>query len=133
MSLGQRFDAPELTSPSGWCRDKQAVAWVAEVLDDLLGLPVSPGAVDVLEGRQCAPGDTLGRMQHPVESPAVADSAVAIPGGDTAQQDALNGASVIVCERTEQNVFSLLSLKRHCCAFTTLSCFGAGKLFHLER
>jgi hypothetical protein len=38
---------------------EQAVTQVAEVLDDL-GLPVTPGAVDVLEGRQCAPTDALG-------------------------------------------------------------------------
>jgi hypothetical protein len=31
-----------------------------EVLDDLFGIPVTPGAVDVLGGRQCAPGDALG-------------------------------------------------------------------------
>ena len=33
------------------------MAWVAEVLDDLLDLPVTLGAVDVLKGRQFAPGD----------------------------------------------------------------------------
>ena len=74
------------------------MAWVAEVLDDLLGLPVTSGAVDSLEGRQCAPGDTLGRPHHPLESPAVVNGAVAVPGGDTAQQDAFNGASVVVFE-----------------------------------
>ena len=36
------------------------MAWVAEALDDLLGLPVTPSAVDVLAGRQCAPGDEMG-------------------------------------------------------------------------
>ena len=36
------------------------MARVAEVLDDLLGLSVTPSAVGVLEGRQCAPGDALG-------------------------------------------------------------------------
>jgi hypothetical protein len=69
---------------------------VVEVLDDLLGLPVTLGALDVLEGRQCAPGDALGRPHHPLESPAVADGAVAVPGGDTARQDALNGASCFI-------------------------------------
>ena len=54
------------------------MAWV---VDDLFGLP----AVGVLEGRQCAPGDALGRPQHPLESPAVACCAVAVPGGDTAR------------------------------------------------
>jgi hypothetical protein len=48
----------------------------------------------VLEGRQCAPGDALGRPHYPLESPAVAGSAVAVP----AQKDALNGASVKMCE-----------------------------------
>ena len=57
------------------------MAWVAEVLDDLLGLPVTPGAVGVLEGRQCAPGDVLGRPHHPLESLAVADGAVPYQDG----------------------------------------------------
>jgi hypothetical protein len=64
------------------------------VLEDLFGFTVTPGAVDDLEGRQCAPGDALGRL----ESPAVAGGAVTIPGGDTDRQDALNCASVKVCE-----------------------------------
>ena len=45
-----------------------------------------------------APSDALGRPHHPLESHAVAGSTVAVPGGDTARQDALNGASVNVCE-----------------------------------
>ena len=45
-----------------------------------------------------SPGDALGRPHHPLESPAVAGGAVAVPDGDTAQQDALNCASVKVCE-----------------------------------
>ena len=64
----------------------------------IFGLPVTTGAVDVVEGRQCAPGDALGRSYHPLESPAIAGGAVAVPGGDAAQQDALNCASVNVCE-----------------------------------
>ena len=35
---------------------------------------------------------------QPLEGPAIAGGAVAIPGGDTGHQDALNGASVKVCE-----------------------------------
>ena len=42
-----------------------------------LGLPLSLGALAVLEGRQCVPGDALGRPYHPLESPAVAGGAVA--------------------------------------------------------
>jgi hypothetical protein len=64
---------------------------VAEVLDDFLGLLATTGAVDVLEGRQCTPGDRLSRPRYCLESPAVA-----IPAGNTARQDALNGASVNV-------------------------------------
>ena len=45
--------------------------------------------------RQCAPGDA---PQHPLEIPVVFGGAVAVPGGDTAQQDAHNCASVKVCE-----------------------------------
>jgi hypothetical protein len=67
---------------------------VPREVDDLFGLPVTSGAVGVLEGRQCAPGDALDRKYHPLESPAVAGGAVAIPG----RQDVLNCASVKVCE-----------------------------------
>ena len=49
---------------------------MAVVLDELLGLAVTPGALDVLEGRQCAHGDMLGGPHHPLESPAVADGAI---------------------------------------------------------
>ena len=51
QSLGPSFDAPVLTSPSGWQRGEQAVARVVDVLDDLYGLPVASGGVGVLEGR----------------------------------------------------------------------------------
>jgi hypothetical protein len=44
---------------------------VAEVLDDLLGLAVTLGAVDGLKGMQCVPGDV------------VVDGAVVVPGGNT--------------------------------------------------
>ena len=43
---------------------------MAEVVDGLLGLPVTPGAVDVLEGRQCAPSDVGLTAPSPLESPA---------------------------------------------------------------
>jgi hypothetical protein len=78
---------------------------LAEDLDDLLVLPLTPGAVEVMEGRQCTPGDALGRMHHPLERPVVA-----IPGSDTVRQDALNGASVKVVRvlGAKPNFFSLL-------------------------
>ena len=65
------------------------------VLDDIFGLPVTLGAVCVLEGRSFFPGDVLGRPHHSLESPV---GAVALPGGDTARQDSLNFTSVKVCE-----------------------------------
>ena len=40
----------------------------------------------------------LYRLHHPLKSLAVVGGAVAIPGGDTVQQDALDGASVKVSE-----------------------------------
>ena len=52
QSLGHNFDAPVLTSPSGRQLGEQAVARVAEVHDDLLGLSVTPGDVYVLKSRQ---------------------------------------------------------------------------------
>jgi hypothetical protein len=47
---------------------------------------------------QCAIGDAFGRLYYPLESPAVAGGAVAVPGSDTARQNALNCASVKVSE-----------------------------------
>jgi hypothetical protein len=41
---------------------------------------------------------SLGRSHYPLENPVIVDGAFAIPGGDTARQDALSGASVKVCE-----------------------------------
>ena len=68
------------------------------VLDDLYGLPVTSGAVGVMEGRQFAPGDALYRPHHPLESLVVEGGAVVVPGCDTGQQDALDCASVKVCQ-----------------------------------
>ena len=68
------------------------------VVDDLFGLPVTSGGVGLLEGRWFAPGDALCRPHYPLESLMVVSRAVAIPGGDTARQDALDCASVKVCE-----------------------------------
>ena len=54
----------------------------------------------------------------------VVGGAVAVPGGDTARQDALNCASVKVLSvfGDKPNFFSLLRLKRcYCAFFTTLS------------
>ena len=49
-----------------------------DVLDYLFGLPVTSGAVGVMEGRQCAPSDVLGRPHHPLKSPSVVGLAVAV-------------------------------------------------------
>ena len=63
-------------------------------------LPMASGAVGVQDGGKFAPGNALGRPptgeHHPLESFVVVGGAVAIPGGDTARQDALNCASVKV-------------------------------------
>ena len=87
------------------------MARVAEVLD-LFGLSVTPGAVDVLEARQQGPGDALGSSHHPLESPV--DGAIAVPGSDTARQDALNGPSLEVCEDPRgQDELALLRILHH--------------------
>ena len=39
-----------------------------DVLDDLFGLPMAPGAVGVQEGEKFAPGNALDRLHHPLES-----------------------------------------------------------------
>ena len=51
---------------------------VVDVLVDLFGLPVT-----------VAPGDALCRPHDTLESPAVVGCVVAVPGGDTARQEAL--------------------------------------------
>ena len=66
------------------------------VLDDIFCLPVTSDAVGVLEGRKFAYGDALGRTHHHQETLAVEGGAVAVPGGDTARQDAFDCASVNV-------------------------------------
>jgi hypothetical protein len=43
-----------------------------------------------------APSNALGSPHHTLESFAVVGGALAVPGGDTARQDALNCASVKV-------------------------------------
>ena len=77
-------------------RGEQAVARVVVVLDYLFGHPVTTGAVGLLEGRYFAPGDALCKLHHPPGEPCGCGSAVVVPGGDTARQDALNCASVKV-------------------------------------
>ena len=51
LPLCPSFDAPVLTSPSGWKWGEQAVARVVIVLDDLFCLPVTLGVAGILEGR----------------------------------------------------------------------------------
>ena len=68
------------------------MARVVYFLDLLFGIPVTSGALGMQEGGTIAPGKALGRQHH--LSGAVVGSALAIPCGDTARQDALNCASV---------------------------------------
>ena len=69
---------------------EQAVTCVVVALDDLFDLPLTSGAVGVLESREFAPSEALCRPHHTLESPMVVSGAVSVPGGDTARQDALN-------------------------------------------
>jgi hypothetical protein len=71
LFFGPSLVAPVQSPPSRWQRGEQALARVAKVLHGLLGVPMTPGAVDVLEGMQCVPGAVLGRPHHPLENPAV--------------------------------------------------------------
>ena len=54
-------------------------------------LPLTPPGIEVQDDRKLGPSDVLGRMHYPLYL-AVGCQAVAIPGGDTASQDALNNA-----------------------------------------
>ena len=59
------------------------------VLDDLYGLPVTGWC-------RCPGGQVVCRPHYPLESLPVMGRAAAIPGSDTARQDALDCASVEV-------------------------------------
>ena len=101
------------------------------VLDYLFCLPVTLGAGGALEGSVA-----WGRLHHPLESPAVVGGAVAVPGGDTAQQDALNCASVKVCEgfRCQATFLQDLPLCHSVCVggtFQFVSDVYAEEAFHL--
>ena len=64
------------------------MAWGAGVFDSYLGLPLTPPGIEVMDGRELGPRDVLGRTHH------ATCLAVAVPSGDAASQDALNGAAV---------------------------------------
>ena len=68
------------------------------VLDNRFGLPMTSGGVGVLGAGSLPPVMRCKRLHHPLESLAVEGGVVAVPGSDSARQDALNYASVKVCE-----------------------------------
>ncbi len=67
---------------------------VAGVLDDPPGFPYTPPGVDVLEEGKLTSNNVAGSSHNPLQSFAVASSAVSKPGGDAAGQDALHSAGV---------------------------------------
>ncbi len=67
---------------------------VAGVFDNPPGFPCTPPGVDVLEGGKLTSNNVAGSLHDPLQSPAVASSAVSKPGGDAAGQDALHSAGV---------------------------------------
>ena len=83
------------------------MARVVVVLDDIFDLPVTSGAVGVMEGR-FASGDALCRPHHPLESLAVEGSAVAVPGCNTVRLDALES----LCTHHRQT--EMVHPHRHC-------------------
>ncbi len=70
------------------------MGWVAGVLDDPPGFHYTPPGVDVLEGGKLTSNNVVGSSHDPLQSFAVASSAVSKPGGDAAGQDALHSADV---------------------------------------
>ena len=70
------------------------MAWVAGFFHYLLGLPLTPSLMEVLDGRELSPSDVLGCTHHPLYRLAVGCPVVAAPRGEEASQDALNGAAV---------------------------------------
>ena len=83
------------------------MARVVDVLDYLFDRPLTSDAEGVLEGRQCAPVDALGRPYHPLESPAVAGGAVSVKGG---------AATMLCCYHVVDKL---------CCYHAVLSCVAA--------
>ena len=104
---------------------------MVDVLDDLFGIPVISAVVGVMEGRLFFPSDALCRSHHPLENFAVEGGAVAVPGCDTARQDALDCASVQVC----QDFGGQANFLQHClCGWTISLCDVYAqelKTFHL--
>ncbi len=70
------------------------MGWVAGVIDVPPGFPYTPPGVDVLEGGKLTSNNVVSSSHDPLQSFAVASSAVSKPGGDAAGQDALHSAGV---------------------------------------
>ncbi len=70
------------------------MGWVAGVIDDPPGFPYTPPGVDVLEGGKLTSNNVAGSLYDPLQSFAVASSAVSKPDGDAASQDALHTVQV---------------------------------------
>ncbi len=99
------------------------MGWVAGVLDDPPGFPYTPPGVDVLEGGKLTSNNVAGSLHDPLQSFAVASSAVSRPGCDAAGQDALHSAGVVGSEDTgahsklpqmSQEEEALICLLQHC-------------------
>ncbi len=62
---------------------------VAGVFDNPPGFPCTSPGVDILEGGKLTSNNVAGSSHDPLQSPAVSSGAVSKPGGDAADQDAL--------------------------------------------
>ena len=68
--------------------------WEAGVFRNFLGLPLTQPDIEVLYGRELDPSDVLGCLHHPLLRLRSICGAFAIPRGDAASEDALDGAAV---------------------------------------
>ena len=73
--------------------------------DNFMGLPLTPPGMEVLDSRDLDPSDVLGHTHYLLLHLAVRYQTVAIPRGDAASQDALNGAAIELL-RTRSQIFS---------------------------
>jgi hypothetical protein len=74
------------------------MTWVSGVVDNVMGLPLTPPCIWVLDGRKLGPSDVLDCTHYPLSRLTVRCRSVAVLGCDVTGQDGLDGAAVELFE-----------------------------------